>query len=196
MLVASVESTAFWFSLMVEGKGRQKEKTVKLQTPLLADCIQSIWLMRNWLVVVVVVVQSLSHFQLFATRWTVAGQAFLFFTISWSLVKLMSIESVMPSNYLILCHPLLLLPSIFPSIRVFSNESVLCIRWPTVGASTSVFPMNFQVWFPLELTGLILKSKGLSRVFTNTTVHKHQFFGTQPSLLSNPHIHTWRLEKP
>ena len=195
MLVASVESTAFWFSLMVEGKGRRKEKIVKLQTPLLADCIQSIWLMRNWLVVVVVV-QSLSHFQLFATRWTAAGPASLFFTISWSLVKLMSIESVMPSNYLILCHRLLLLPSIFPSIRAFSNELVLRIRWPSIGASSSVFPMNFQVWFPLELTGLILKSKGLSRVFTNTTVHKHQFFGTQPSLLSSPHIHTWRLEEP
>ena len=143
MLVASVESTAFWFSLMVEGKGRRKEKIVKLQTPLLADCIQSIWLMRNWLLVVVVVVQSLSHFQLFATRWTAAGPASLFFTISWSLVKLMSIESVMPSNHLIRCCPLHLLPSIFPSIRVFSNESVLRIRWPKYWSfSFSISPSN------------------------------------------------------
>ena len=75
------------------------------------------------------VVQLLSRVLLFATPWTVAHQASLFFTISQSLLKLMSIESVIPSNYLILCHPLLLLPSIFPSIRVFSNESALCIRW-------------------------------------------------------------------
>ena len=75
-------------------------------------------------------VQSLSHVRLFATPWTAARQAFQSITNSWSLLKLMSIESVMPSNYLILCHPLLLLPSIFPSIRVFSNESVLGIRWP------------------------------------------------------------------
>ena len=76
-----------------------------------------------------VVVQSLSHVQLFVTLWTAARQASLWFTISRSLLKLISIESVMPSNHLILCHPLILLPSLFPSIRVFSNESVLCIRW-------------------------------------------------------------------
>ena len=77
-----------------------------------------------------VVVQSLSRVWLFVTPWTVARQASLSFTISWSLLKLMSTESVMPSNLLILCHPLLLPPSIFPSIRVFSNELALCIRWP------------------------------------------------------------------
>ena len=96
--------------------------------------------------------------------------------------QLMSIESVMPSNYLILCCPLLLLPSIFPSIRVFSNESALGIRWPNIGvsASTSVPPRNTQDWSPLGWTGWIsLQSKGLSRVFPNTTVQKHQFFGTQ-----------------
>ena len=76
------------------------------------------------------VVQSLSHVRLFATPWTAAGQTSLSFTISWSLLKLMSIQSMMPSNHLILCHPLLLLPSIFPSIRVFSSESVLPITWP------------------------------------------------------------------
>ena len=75
-------------------------------------------------------IQSLSHVQLFVTPWTAAHQASLSITNSWSILKLMSIESVMPSNHLILCHPLLLLPSIFPRIRIFSNESVLRIRWP------------------------------------------------------------------
>ena len=106
---------------------------------------------------VVVVVQMLSHVRLFATLWTAAHQASLFFTISWSLLKLMSFESVMPSNHLILCCSLLLLPSIFPSIRVFSNESAIHIRWPSIGASASasVLTMNIQDWFPLELTSLI-----------------------------------------
>ena len=105
----------------------------------------------------------------------------------------------MPSNLLILQHPLLFLPSIFPSIRVFSNESVLCSGGQSTGvsASASVFPMNIQDWFPLGLNGLIsLKSKGLSRVFSNTTIQKHQFFSAQLSLWSNSHIHTWLLEKP
>ena len=122
--------------------------------------------------------QSLSRVQLFATPWTAAGQASLSITNSWSLLKLMSIELVMPSNHLILCCPLLLLPSIFPSIRVFSNESVLHIRWQSIGASAlaSVLPMNIQDWFPLGWTGWIsLQSKGLARVFSSTTVQKHQF---------------------
>ena len=124
-------------------------------------------------------------------------QSSLSFTNSQSFLKLMSIESVIPSNHLILCHPLLLLTSIFPSFRVFSNESVLHIRWPNIGASASVLPMNIQGWFPLEWTGWIsLQSKGLSRVFSNTTVQKHQFFGTQLSSQPNSHIHTWLLEKP
>ena len=91
----------------------------------------------------------------------------------------MSIASVMPSNHLILCHPLLLLPLIFPSIRVFSNESVLCIRCQGIGvsASASVLPINIQDWFPLGLAGWIsLQSKGHARVFSNITVLKHQFF--------------------
>ena len=98
-----------------------------------------------------------------------------------------TIESMMLVNHLIHCHPLLLLPSIFPSIRVFSSELALCIRWPKYSsASASVLPMNIQGWFPLGLIGLIsLQSKGLSRVFSNTTVQKHQFFGAQPSLWSN-----------
>ena len=113
------------------------------------------------------------------------GQVSLSITNSWSLLKLISIESVMPSNHLILCHPLLLLPSIFPNIRVFSSES----------ASASVLPMNVQDWFPLGWTGLIsLMSKGLSRVFFKTTVQKHQFFNAYLSLWSNSHIQTWPLE--
>ena len=123
--------------------------------------------------------QLLSHVRLFVTPWTAGCQASLSITNFWSLLKLMSIESVMPSNHLILCCLLLFLPSIFPSIRVFSNESALHIRWPNIGvsASTSVLPMNIQDWFPLEWTSWIsLQSKGLSRVFSNTTVQKHQFF--------------------
>ena len=106
------------------------------------------------------------------------------------------LKSVMPSNHLILCHPLLL-PSIFPSIRVFSNKSALCIRWPqSIGASASVLPMNIQGWFPLGLTGLIsLPSKGHSRVFSRTTAWKHRFFGTQSSLWSNSHTRSWLLGK-
>ena len=96
-----------------------------------------------------VVVQSLSRVQLFVTPWTAARQAFLSITISQSLLKLMPIESLMPSNHLILCHPLLLLPSIFPHIRVFSNESALCIRWPKYWIfSFSISPSN-------EYSGLI-----------------------------------------
>ena len=138
-----------------------------------------------------VVVQSLSHVQLFATWWTAARQTSQSFTISQSLFKLMSIESVMPSIHLVFCHPLLLLPSIFPSIRVFSNESALHIRWP------KYWSFSFSISPSSEYSGLIsfridylisLQSKGLSRVFSNTTIEKHQFFGTQPFLWSNSHI--------
>ena len=133
------------------------------------------------------------------TPWIVACQASLSFIISQSLLKLMSIESVMPSNHFILCHPLLLLPSIFPSISVFSKESALRIRWPKYWSFSfsMVLPMYYQGWFPLGLTGLFsLQSKGLSRVFSNITVQKHQFFSAQLSLWSNSHIRTWLLEKP
>ena len=144
------------------------------------------------------VVQSLSHVRLFTIPWTAARQASLSFTISRSLLKLTSIELVMPSNHLILCHPRLFLPSIFPSIRVFSNESACHIRWQkywSFSFSISPPPMNIQDWFSSGLTGLISSlSKGLSRVFSNTTVQKHQF-GAQPSLWSNSHIHTWLMEK-
>ena len=138
------------------------------------------------------VVQSLSRVRLFATPWTAARQASLSFSISQSLLKLMSIESVMPSNHLILCHPLLLPPSIFPSIRVLSNESVLCIRWPKYWSfSFSTSPSNEHPGLiSLRMDWLdLLASKGLSRGFSNTTVQKHQFFGTHLSLWSNSHIH-------
>ena len=144
-------------------------------------------------------VQSLSHVRLFETPWTSACQASLSVTNSWSPPKLMSIELVMPSNYLILCHPLFLLPSIFPSIRVFSNESTLHIRWPKYWSfSFNISPSNnTQDWSPLGWTGWIsLQPKGLSRLFSNTTVQKYQFFSAQLSLYSNSHMHTWPLEKP
>ena len=136
--------------------------------------------------------QSLSHVWLFVTPWTAARQPSLSFTVSWRLLKLICTESVMPSNHLVLCHPLLLLPSIFPSIRVF-------FQW--VGSSQQVAQVlsfsnspseNIKGWFPLGLTGLIaLLSKGLLRVFSNTTIWKHQFFGAQPSLWSNSHFHSY-----
>ena len=104
-----------------------------------------IW--TSWFIFVVV--ESISCVQLFVTPWTAARQASLSFTISWSLLKLMSIESVMPSNHLILCHPLLLLLSIFPSVRIFSNESAVCIRLPKYWSfSFNVSPSN-------EYSGLI-----------------------------------------
>ena len=140
-----------------------------------------------------------SHVRLFVTSRTTARQASLAITNSQSLPQLMSIESVMPSNHLILCCPLLLLPSIFPSIRVFSNESALCIRCPKFGvsASSSVLPMNAQEWSPLGWTDWIsLWSKGLFKSLLQHHIQKHQFFGAQLSLESNSHIHTLLLEKP
>ena len=126
-----------------------------------------------------------------------AHQASLSFTTSQSLLKLMSIKSTMPSKHLILCRPILLMLSVFPSIRVFSSESDLLIRWPKYWASASILPMHIQGWFPLGCTGWIsLQSKGLSRVFSSTTVQKHQFFGAQASLWSRCHTCTWLLEKP
>ena len=132
-------------------------------------------------------VQSLSRVQLFATPWTEARQASLSIINSQSLLKLMSIESVMPSNHLILCRPLLLLLSIFPSIRVFPMSQPFTWSGQSTGvsASASVLPMNIQDWFLLGLTGWIsLQSKGLSRVFSSATVWRHQFFGA--SVLYGP----------
>ena len=144
-------------------------------------------------------IQLLSRVRLFATPWIAAHQPSLSITNSRSLPNLKSIKSVMPSSHLILCRPLLLLPPTPPSIRVFSNESTLRMRWPNIGVltSASVLPVNTQDWSPLGWTGWIsFQSKGLSRIFSNTTVQKHQFFGAQLFSQSNSHIHTWPLEKP
>ena len=126
------------------------------------------------------------------TPWTAAHQASLSFIISQSFLRLMSIELVMPSNSLVLCRPLLFLPSIFPNIRVFSDVLALCTRWLKYW-SFSISPSKEYsglISFRNQTDWIFLLSKGLSRVFPNTTVQKHQFFGTQPSLWSNSHIHT------
>ena len=130
-------------------------------------------------------VQSLSHVQLFATLWIAAHQASLSITISRSSLRLTSIESVMPSSNLILYGPLILLPPIPPSIRVFSNDQLFSWGGQSIGASalSSFLPKKSQGWSPSEWTGWIsLQSKGLARVFSNTTVQKHQFFCAQISL--------------
>ena len=143
----------------------------------------------------VVVVQSLGHVRLFVTTWITASQASLSFTLSWNLLKLMFIKLMMPSNHHILCHPLLFLPSIFPSIKVLSNELAVLIRWPKY-CNFSISPSK-EYWgfisFRMDWFDLL---KGLSRVFSSTTVQRHQFFSTQPSLWSNSHNHTRLLEKP
>ena len=134
-----------------------------------------------------------------ATPWPAAQQASLSLTISQSLPKFMSIVSVMPFSHFILWCPLLLLPSIFPSIRDFSNESAICIRWPKYWSFCfSISPSNeYSGWFPLQLTGLVsLLSNRLSGVYFSTTAWRYQFFSTPPFLLSSFHICTWLLEKP
>ena len=144
-------------------------------------------------------VQSLTCVRIFVTPWITARQASLSVINFWSPPKPMSIESVMPSNHLILCRPLLLLPSIFPSIRVFPMSQLFASGGQSIGVSAlaSFLPKNTQDWSPLGWTGWIsLQSKRLSRVFSNTTVQKHHFFGAQLSSQSNSHIHTWLLEKP
>ena len=140
-----------------------------------------------------------SHDHLFETPWTAVHQASLSFTIFWSLLKLMSIELVMPSNHLILCHPLLLLASIFSSIgSVPVSQLFASVGQSTrASASASLLPVNIQGWFPLGLADLIsLQLKGLLRILSNTIVWKYQFFDAQPSLWSNTHIHIRVLEKP
>ena len=141
-------------------------------------------------------VQLLSHVWLFVTPWITARQASLSITNSWSSPRLTSIESVMPSSHLILCRPLLLLP---PASESFPVSQLFAWGGQSTGVSASVsFPPNkSQGWSPSEWTGWIsLQSKGRSRVFSNTTVQKHQFFSAQLSSQSNSHIHTWPLEKP
>ena len=144
-------------------------------------------------------VQSLSCVQLFATPWTVAHQASLSVTSSWSLLRLMLTNCW--------CHPAISFSvppfsscfQSFPASGSFLRSQFFASGGQSivVSASTSVLPMNIQDWFPLWLTGLIsLQSKGLSKAFSNNTVQKHQFFGARLSLRSNSHIHTWLLEKP
>ena len=150
----------------------------------------------KWLFFVAVIVQLLSH--IWPCNTNAARQAPLSSSKSQSLIKFMSIELVMISHHIILCCPLLLLSSIFPSIRVFSSESALCIRWLEDWSFSHNISISNEIqgWYPLRLSGLIsLKSKGLSRIFSST-IWMRQFFGTEPSLWSNFHIHTWLLEKP
>ena len=144
-------------------------------------------------------VQSLNRVWLFAAPWTAACQASLFITNSQGLLKLMSIESVMPSNHLILCCPLLLLPSIFPSIRVFSNESALCIRWP------KYWSFNFSISPSNEYSGLIsfridwfdhFAIQGTLKSLLQHHSSKTSIILSQLSFWSSSHIHTWLLEKP
>ena len=136
-------------------------------------------------------VQLLSRVQLFLTPWTAARQASLSITNSQSLLKLMSVESVMPSNHLILCCPLVFPPSIFPSIRVFSNESGLRSRWPKYCSfNFSISPFNEHpglISFRIDWFDLFVE---LSRVFSNTIVQMHQFFDSHPSLRSSSHLCT------
>ena len=143
--------------------------------------------------VVIVVVQLLSHVQLFVTPWTAACQNSLSFTISQSWLKLMSIESVMASNHLILCHPLLLLPLIFPSIRVFSNESALRIRWPKYWSfSFSISPSNEYsglISFRIDWFNVLAVQGTLKSLFQHHS-SKASIFVAQPSLWSNSQIHT------
>ena len=162
----------FWFSR----PGGTHDATFLTSSRVLLLLLVILW---------VVVVQTLSHVQLFVTPWTAVCHAFLSSTISQNFLKFISTESVMLSNYLFLRHPLLLLPSIFPSIRVFSSESALCIRWPRYwNFSFSTSPsdeysglISFRIdWFDL------LAVQGLSRIFSSTTIQKHQFFSTEPFL--------------
>ena len=149
-----------------------------------ADCLQTVRPCYEPICQNGPVVQLLTCVQLFGTLWTAVQQASLSFTVSQSLLKLMSLESMLPSNQLILFHPLLLMPSIFPSIKVFFNESVLCIRWPKYWSfSFSISPFNEYsglISFRMDWLDLLAVQGTLSRVFSNTTVQKHQFFGVQP----------------
>ena len=150
------------------------------------------------LYICVAIVQPLSHVWLFEAPWTAACQASLTLTVSWSLPKFMSIALVIPSSHLILWLPLLLLPSVFPSKRAFSIELAVLIRWPKYWSfSFSISPSNEYLGLISLKTGWIsLQSKGLSVVFSNTAVQRHQFFSLLPSLQSNSHNHMWPLGRP
>ena len=144
-------------------------------------------------------VQLLSCVWLFETPWITARQASPSITSSQSSLKLMSIESVMPPSHLIVCRPLSSFPQSLPTSESFPVSQLFAWGGQStrISALASFLPKNTQGWSPLEWTGWIsLQSNGLSRVFSNTTVQKCQFFGTQPSSQSNSHIHTWPQEKP
>ena len=167
VFVAQSSPTAIPF---FRGSSRLRDQT---QLFYIAGRFFTIWATTETFFGPISSVQSLSCLWLFATPWTTACQPSLSLTNSWSPPKPMSIVSVMPSSHLILCHPLLLLPSIFPSIRVFSDELALLIRWPKYW-SFSISPSNEHQGTLLGWTGWIsLQSKGLSRGFSNTTVQKH-----------------------
>jgi len=181
----------FHFSLSCIGEGNGN--------PLQCSCLENPRDGGAWWAAVYGVTQSWTRLkQLSSSSMDWSTPAHYFSLSSQSLLKPMSIESVMPSSHLILCHPLLLLPPIFPSIRVFSSESALRIRWPKYWClSFTISPSN-------EYSGLIsfrmdwlfsLQSKGLSRAFPRTIIQKYHFFIAQPSLRSNYHIHTCLLEK-
>ena len=160
---------------------------------------------KNWLCIIAIPgvqfrsIQSLSRVWLFGTTWTAARQASLSITNSQSSPKLMSIDLVIPSNHLILCHPLLLEPSIFPRIKVFFDESALCIRWPKYWSFSFNFsPSNEHpglISFRMDCLDLFPVQGALKRLLHHHS-SKHQFFGAQLSSQSNSHIHTWPLEKP
>ena len=144
-------------------------------------------------------VQSFSRVWLFVTPWIAAHQASLSITNSRSSLRFMSIESVMRSSHLILCHPLLLLPTILPVSKSFPISQLFAWGGQSIGETPILpkkLPKKSQGWSS-EWTGWFsLQSKELSRVFSNTIVQNHQFFGAQPSSQSNSHIDTWLLEKP
>ena len=144
-------------------------------------------------------VQLLSRVRLFVTPWIAACHASLSIINSRSSLRLTPIESVMPSSHLILCRSLLLCPQSLPASESFPMSQLFAWGGQSTGVSAlaSFLTKNTQDWSPSEWTGCIsLQSKGLSRVFSNTTVQKHQFFSAQPSSQSNSHIRTWPLEKP
>ena len=158
----------------------------------------SIWQLLFCIFVYAVVAQSLSHVWLFETSWTAARQASLSITNSWSILKLMSIVSVMPYNHFILCHPLLLLPSIFPSIRVFSNESALHIMWPKYWSfSFSMSPsIEHSVLISFRIDWFDLAAQETLRSLVSTPQFKSINSSALLSLWSNSHIHKLLLEKP
>ena len=152
-----------------------------------------------WIFLIFSSIPSLGHVRLFETPWIAALQASLSITNSRSSLRITSIESVMPSSHLLLCRPLLFLPPIPPSIRVFSMSQLFASGGQStrVSAVASFLSKKSQGWSPSKWTGWIsLQSKGLSRVFSNTRLQKHHFFRAQLSSQSNSHIHTWPQEKP